>query len=199
MNKTTVLLLYVFISVGMFAQDTLYVYRGNLLVSKYATTNLDSLSFKPTVGTTQQLYIKEVSGIHRAFGISTIISISFPENALSINQTAGSTPILINRNLIRFLSFKQFGDLNTAIQNDIFNPVTFSVFPNPVKDMIYLNSYPNRIKELTIFSADGKIQYNSNIIDSDNLQISVSFLENGVYWISAKVNNKLTTQKFIKN
>ena len=69
---------------------------------------------------------------------------------------------------------------------------TISVFPNPVSDILYINS-ELKINKLIIFSIDGKIVFSGNNTNS----VDVSKLPNGMYIISAQTNIGYKIAKFL--
>ncbi|MCG2611603.1 T9SS type A sorting domain-containing protein [Flavobacterium sp. SM15] len=75
------------------------------------------------------------------------------------------------------------------------NEITF--YPNPVKDVLYLNM-PNAISvnEFEIYDSLGK-KVSTNTLS--NNQINVAELSNGVYLLKLKTDNGVYSNKFLKN
>lgn len=75
-------------------------------------------------------------------------------------------------------------------------PLEFKISPNPVSDILNINSKEN-ITGITIHDASGKFIKTENI-DSKN-QISVQHLKSGIYFITVKYTDGTnSTSKFIK-
>jgi len=71
---------------------------------------------------------------------------------------------------------------------------TLKIYPNPVKNILNIKSQ-NSIENVSVFSLDGKMVLSK--IDNFN-QIDISRLNQGMYFLKIKSNNKLHHFKFIK-
>ena len=82
-----------------------------------------------------------------------------------------------------------------GIENDLSEQ--FRIFPNPVQDQLIIetNGISEWVIELT--SLNGQIIYNS-VVESDSHQIDLSSYQNGVYFITVRSEDFVTTQKIIK-
>jgi hypothetical protein len=77
------------------------------------------------------------------------------------------------------------------------NVNSFSLFPNPVSSTIILQSNVDlQNAEIKIYTLLGENVYSQNKLG--NATIDVAQLNNGIYFLKVKTNNKLFTQKFIK-
>ncbi|MBV6484468.1 MAG: hypothetical protein KFKLKKLM_00974 [Flavobacteriales bacterium] len=86
----------------------------------------------------------------------------------------------------------------TNVSETIEETTTFSLFPNPVNNVLNLVFDANNQK-VEIYNVLGEIMYN-NISLNNNLSIDVSAFGSGVYFIkTTDKNNTVSTQKFIKN
>lgn len=87
------------------------------------------------------------------------------------------------------------GIKNNANKND------FSLTPNPAKDQVSLKFNPSNSNqtEVIVFNAVGQMVYENKHVDAQlsNLNISVSDLEKGVYFVQVIQNNKTFTQKLV--
>ena len=74
------------------------------------------------------------------------------------------------------------------------------IFPNPVKDKLYLSDFiPDKIQQVLIYSIDGKVVIRKVKTDNDN-EIDVSGLPDGIYILKAVyLNGKKRLSKFIKS
>ncbi len=86
------------------------------------------------------------------------------------------------------------------IQNEENN---FNLYPNPVSNYLkFVVSNPSYIEgnqfEITITDYNSKVYFKQNLKSSTNL-INTSALKSGVYLLTLRYNNKVVSQKFIKN
>lgn len=81
----------------------------------------------------------------------------------------------------------------SSIENVVKNKDNIIVYPNPAKDIITISNLENN-STISIFDAVGRIYYTSNSLIKN---INVSSYPNGVYYLSIKSNNKISTKKII--
>jgi hypothetical protein len=77
------------------------------------------------------------------------------------------------------------------------SPVTFSLYPNPAKDQLYIDFGFNQQAEISIFNNKGQL-VGSFLISGKLTVIPVNNLQKGIYIIQIKKQNDVNTQKFIK-
>lgn len=83
----------------------------------------------------------------------------------------------------------------TSATSDINeDKMSFSVFPNPATNFLYINSEENATVE--ILNLQGKSLSKSNI--PSNGSVDVSVLKGGVYLVRIKTDNGVVTSKFVK-
>lgn len=81
--------------------------------------------------------------------------------------------------------------------NEVLQNITIS--PNPAKDFIYLNlNFKTSKNDFIIYDIAGK-QVKTFIMNADFLQLNVSDLENGIYFINCINNKNVLPVKFIVN
>ncbi len=73
----------------------------------------------------------------------------------------------------------------------------FSVFPNPTMDRVNIVSRDNRVFQLEIFNAFGKMVYSG--VESSIFQIETASLSSGIYFIKMNSDKNIYTGKFIKS
>lgn len=102
-------------------------------------------------------------------------SMTMPENS----------EIIVNRNAKPFIK-------NSSISNLV------NIYPNPANSVLYisLNCDIDVSSEISIFDLNGRLIKQSKI-KSENDQISLSELSDGVYFIRVFVNNEITTHKLV--
>jgi hypothetical protein len=78
---------------------------------------------------------------------------------------------------------------------------TIKLYPNPVADMLYVESENMDIKEMKVVDMSGKFCVQSDFIQNleHKYSVDVSKLENGVYFIYLKKNGIMHPFKFFKN
>ncbi len=74
-----------------------------------------------------------------------------------------------------------------------FGNLEFSIYPNPVKDVLTVNSQES-IDFLKIYSTNGKL-----LKEATESSINVSELASGLYFVMVSIDGSTDTKKFIKN
>jgi hypothetical protein len=74
---------------------------------------------------------------------------------------------------------------------------TLSVYPNPVKDMIQLNSTEKEISSIQILNLQGQILV-SKVVNKLNYTMNLSDLPTGIYFAKIRCGNELITQKIVR-
>ena len=83
--------------------------------------------------------------------------------------------------------------LNTIGTQDIEQPLTWSIYPNPATEYIHLINIPKNVKSIEIIDMNGK----SILIAGEMNLIDISLLPKGVYVLRLVYNQKIQQQKFI--
>ncbi len=78
-----------------------------------------------------------------------------------------------------------------------FNASEVKVFPNPVKDILKIETSVNSFKAIRLFDISGKLLL-QNESDSNNINLNVATLPNGVYFLTIKMSDKSGTYKIVK-
>ncbi|ANF49648.1 hypothetical protein A0O34_03410 [Chryseobacterium glaciei] len=85
---------------------------------------------------------------------------------------------------------------NVLATSEINNDKTqFSIYPNPVKDVLFIKS-KEKIVKAEIYDVAGRILNSASVTDNS---VNVSELSKGNYIIKLSTKDKTMTQKFIKN
>ncbi len=89
---------------------------------------------------------------------------------------------------------------NELLAVEDFKGEAFSIYPNPTEDIIYIQKNENvTLSEISIYNLNGSLVQLINQFNTDNLNINVSALRNGVYFISLKNEaNQKILKKIIK-
>jgi hypothetical protein len=94
-------------------------------------------------------------------------------------------------------------DTITSVSNQIISPIqSFSLFPNPVRDQLYINhSMKEHIEQVGIINSLG--QYESvqfiPISNGEYLQVDLSSFASGVYYVQVKTGKQVVTKKVVKD
>lgn len=72
-----------------------------------------------------------------------------------------------------------------------------SLYPNPAKEMIMINSTDARINQVGIFNLSGRMVYSSANLNTDNFRFNVSALSAGMYFARVKTDQGTTVMKFV--
>jgi hypothetical protein len=86
----------------------------------------------------------------------------------------------------------------TALKSNIETSNEISIYPNPFKDLVTINSNNNSEKEIEIYSVLGQ-KLNTFSSKEKNIKINTSEFINGIYFIKVKFDDKTILQKLIKN
>jgi hypothetical protein len=86
--------------------------------------------------------------------------------------------------------------LSTNIQSQS-NEILFSAYPNPNNGILNLKFSNHQVNNIKIYNSQGMICYQSFNIKQPDYTIDMSSYVNGIYIISAEINNQVLTQKII--
>nr|WP_317633159.1 T9SS type A sorting domain-containing protein [uncultured Flavobacterium sp.] len=119
----------------------------------------------------------------------------FSPNA-SANYLTQSDLILNYRNQAVF-SVAEYN--KTPLNNQTFENNSFSIYPNPTSDILFINHSENaRIEQIEIYDVNGRLVLQPVVSDVSNAQINVNQLANGMYVLKIKTANQVQNFKFIK-
>lgn len=82
----------------------------------------------------------------------------------------------------------------TSINNQFENNLSINIFPNPTKNIIFVNGLKENTK-ISIYDLNGKLVFNKQIT---NKQIDISSFQNGIYAIKIETEKGIITRKFVK-
>ena len=92
------------------------------------------------------------------------------------------------------------GDCEAVIGIEDFNNTIFTVFPNPAKNQININSNVNNgIAAVSMFDINGRQVMNLNVDLANTGIVNTSSLSTGVYVIKIETDNATHTQKLVIN
>jgi hypothetical protein len=132
------------------------------------------------------LNLKKADHTEKNIQLSLLKKITFVGTDLVLNYQSGSTEN-VTVSTIQKVTFSSY----TALSNTFEDDNTFSVYPNPSSEYIYLNNAPTGMTSVSIYSISGIQVMNLILVDK---KIDISQLAKGIYLI--KVNNQVS--KFTK-
>ncbi len=90
-------------------------------------------------------------------------------------------------------------DFMTCLSIDDNQIANFSFKPNPVKDILNIDfDITNNKTTVIIYNIFGSLVYKNDFYQKNGININVSNLDSGVYFINTQVDNKINTKKFVK-
>ncbi len=126
-------------------------------------------------------------------------------NALPINNVVNFTPTTsgvyyfgfnANSAADEFYLFVDNIVIDVALANESFNNKSFSVYPNPVKDILNIN-YNENITKIQIINLLGQ-EVITKIVNNTENQIDMSGLAQGTYLVKVTSNDMIKTIKVVK-
>lgn len=112
----------------------------------------------------------------------------------------------LNRNdLVQFIITSDLGTVyydnlyfhkNTVLGTNDFEKLSFKMYPNPSKNILNISSEKN-IENIRIYNTLGQI-VNQQVNNTNQAEINVSNLANGVYILTAQVGTEIVRKQFIK-
>ncbi len=126
------------------------------------------------------------NGTDEKISIADIKTLRFINSGLSVLLNSGTNSVY-ELGQIKKITFKSVSAVET-VESD----AQFQVFPNPVKELLFLKSFGQTTGVIHIYSIDGKKVLEKNYIKDE--YIDVSTLSRGVYIIT--LNSQ--AQKFTK-
>ncbi len=115
----------------------------------------------------------------------------------SVNDGNPST----GTNYYRLKEYDKDGNfyLSPVVSVNFDAAVGFEIYPNPASDFTSINSYRNPIEEVKLFDITGKLLQDIHVAnESKTVQLNVSDLSKGVYFVSVKTGSLLYRQKLVK-
>lgn len=89
--------------------------------------------------------------------------------------------------------------LNSTSTNDKISDIDLKLFPNPTKNLVEINSQM-LLHNVTVMDVYGKIYKELIRVNKQHLQIDLSDLSNGIYFVKiSDVNDQIRIEKIVKN
>lgn len=84
----------------------------------------------------------------------------------------------------------------TTSLSDENSPNILEIFPNPAHDLFYIKNLESKNSRFQVYDIEGREVSNGKVNDLDS--IDISFLEDGIYFISIFADSHLVTKRIIK-
>ncbi len=123
-------------------------------------------------------------------------------NITTSNFSSGKIGLYAWWQPIWFDNIKVVGELTTGTNTLTNQSSGLKVYPNPVNGEVITIAFPDEAKDakLEVFSNDGKLVFNREIITSNPFQLDASILKsNGVYFILVTTERNSYHSKIVKN
>jgi hypothetical protein len=89
-------------------------------------------------------------------------------------------------------------NITSVLSNDEFITSNFTIYPNPAKEFININSKNNALlNSVQITDVNGRIVKSKEVNGIENLQLSVSDLTSGIYFVTISADNGSGTTKIV--
>ena len=75
--------------------------------------------------------------------------------------------------------------------------VDVTIYPNPATDIVHVESVDDLLEEISILDRTGRVITTRNHLNASRMQLDVSGLAKGAYWIKVSCGIVSTTEKLI--
>jgi hypothetical protein len=164
--------------------------------SKFALSLIYFIAISTSVSSAQTMYYHTADGKQISYNLLTVSNMTFTDENFIVRNNTGSTDAYPLANFWK-LNFK----FETALNPDlIFNTKIFSVYPNPVQEVLTLTSFGevHAGASIKILNLEGKVLVEQLITNSGDIQINTSQFPAGIYLCQFNNGTKITSQKIIK-
>ncbi|MCC7533626.1 MAG: T9SS type A sorting domain-containing protein [Bacteroidia bacterium] len=99
-----------------------------------------------------------------------------------------------------FLGFYSIntGSSSTGLISNVNQNQSLSVYPNPTSNVIIINQMFSKPFEAVLYNIEGKVVLKETLLPNNLNQLDLKDIIPGVYYLKAKDNNEVFTQKVIK-
>lgn len=141
----------------------------------------------------QTLYVKQRTGLETTFSFDEVRKIVFPAGYLQVVKTDGVVSDYLFSD-VRYLSFREYVTPITTAVVGANNADSYSLFPNPVKNVFYIKSID--VASVEIINSVGEVVLTDSINQSSG--INVESLSSGVYLCRIDIDGEHFFKRFIK-
>ncbi len=148
----------------------------------YTSITSETLNFTGNAGETQTFTVTPISDTDLESDEQlSIFMNNLASTVLAVNITDGATATILNDDV--------------ALSINTVENIDLSIYPNPVKDVLYLKVENVKIENIELFNILGKSVKN---IQLKNTTIDVSAVNSGMYILQIKTEKGITTKRIIK-
>ncbi len=103
-------------------------------------------------------------------------------------------PFIDNPDLVEYIWGNQMGNVwNNPLSVDQFTAETIKVYPNPVKDKLYISGNKQQYN-VSVFSAEGRVVLTQKVDNNSYLDLE---LASGLYMVTIETNGESITKKIV--
>jgi hypothetical protein len=85
-----------------------------------------------------------------------------------------------------------------TLSSDNFFAENLKIYPNPAENTVTLNSHTSLIERVTLTDLNGRVVLSKNINALQDIQLNISNLNTGLYFISVQTDKGIGTSKIVK-
>lgn len=124
--------------------------------------------------------------------------LAFTTTRATVNITNGSSTVT-SINFERSLSGRTIKPLNNSVENISSDQLSFSVYPNPAKETVYIewNSVSNEVAHISISDVSGKVMMTAEKGMNTRAELDVTQLNAGFYMLNITTEAGRKTQKLL--
>lgn len=144
----------------------------------------------------QTLHARENSGFQSRLALNDIRKMSFSNGNIMITRVSDEVEVF----QLKEFKVLDFSNIVTALDASTNTNTDFSVFPNPVKDVlnVQLNSIAGQYSNITILNLDGTVVKSYKNAGKGMHQIDLSDLPQGIYLCQTGNENVVKSIKIVK-
>ena len=166
---------------------------GNIYNSDYGNSRIEKID---TFGIIHTIAGTGISGFSGDGSIATLAKISFPENVV-LDKCNNVYICDFNNRRVRKITYRASCD--PSLETNVISPNQSPlVYPNPVTDVLHINTTNGIYQTLTITNSIGQVMLQQYITAAETA-IPVSKLPAGIYYISLRGSAGVVVNKFIKD
>jgi hypothetical protein len=143
----------------------------------------------------QFMYVRPYSEAQSVYSVANIQKLTFSSGNLTVKDINGVNSIFTQAD-IRYINFT---NLNLSLVEYSLDHI-IKVYPNPVNNILHINieDHAKYVDQIEIFSSRGQLILKQNHFNSNDPQVDVSKLLQGIYLCKITVDNNSKTIKFLK-
>ncbi len=156
-----------------------------------ATPNSAFFDWAPIPGATNYQYAYVIDNGPEISGFTTV------SNFEVANVLPGQNVTFTLVDALGVTCFQSISTTCSSLSNESFDSIVLNVFPNPVENMLNVNS-PQAIKSIQIYNLLGQQVFDKDYNET-GLQINLAHLSRGTYLVRVHTVNVIKTFKIVKN